>query len=104
MVDETVSKAATVRVCQTAIEEYFSIHKDIGEPLVITDLFKALKDVDSVVDVVKVNVMNKSGAPYSEVLFNIDKATSTTGRIVTPPRTAIFEIKYPSIDIKGRVV
>lgn len=104
VVDETASKNSALRVCQTAIEEQFSIHKDIGEPLIITDLFRALKDVESVVDVVKIEVVNKSGAPYSELIFNIDGATSTEGRIITPPRTSIFEIKYPDIDIKGRVV
>jgi hypothetical protein len=77
--------------------------KEIGEPIIITDIFKALKDVREVVDVVEVRIINKVAGAYSQVVFDIAQNTSADGRVITPPQTHILELKYPNLDIVGTI-
>ena len=76
----------------------------MGEPIYLSDYFKALKDIDEVLDVVDISLVNKSGAPYSELSFDVDANTSPDGRVITPPRVAVFELKYPEVDIRGTII
>ena len=89
--------------CIVKITEHFNMKADIGEAFYITDVYKALKDVDGVIDVVDVKVTTKSGANYSSTTFNIVDNLSTDGRAINIPRNAIYEIKFPNADIKGAV-
>ena len=104
VVDDNANKFDTLRKASKVIEDTFLIHKDIGEPLVISDYFKALKDIEEIVDVVDVEIVNKVGAPYSDVDFVVSRHTSPDGRVVTPEKTQVFELKYPDVDIRGTVV
>ena len=104
VVDDNANKFDTLRKASKAIEDTFLIHKDIGEPLVISDYFKVLKDIEEIVDVVDVEIVNKVGAPYSDVDFVVSRHTSPDGRVVTPEKTQVFELKYPDVDIRGTVV
>jgi len=104
VVDDNANKFDTLRKASKVIEDTFLIHKDIGEPLVISDYFKALKDIEEIVDVVDVEIVNKVGAPYSDVDFVVSRHTSADGRVVTPEKTQVFELKYPDVDIRGTVV
>ena len=88
VVDDNANKFDTLRKASKVIEDTFLIHKDIGEPLVISDYFKALKDIEEIVDVVDV----------------VSRHTSPDGRVVTPEKTQVFELKYPDVDIRGTVV
>ncbi len=81
----------------------FKLKYDIGEPLRITDIYSALKNVEGLLDVANVRVRTKTGAPYSDVFFNIDENTSADGRIVIAPQNVVFELKYPESDIVGTV-
>ena len=76
---------------------------DIGESFYITDVYKALKDVDGVIDVVDVSINVKQGANYNTTTFNVNDNLSSDGRSILIPRNAIYEIKFPNIDIKGAV-
>ena len=67
-------------------------------------MYHALKSVPAVVDVADLEVVNKTGALYSELIFNIKANSSEGGRVITPPPTAILELKYPQLDIEGRIV
>ena len=89
--------------CITKLTEHFNVKADIGEAFYITDVYKALKDVDGVIDVVDVQVKTKSGANYSSTTFEVSDNLSTDGRAINIPRNAIYEIKYPDADIKGAV-
>ena len=68
-----------------------------------TDVYKELKDVAGVVDVVDVSVQTKRGADYANIAFQVEDNLSDDGRSIIIPRNAIYEIKFPSIDIKGAV-
>jgi hypothetical protein len=75
----------------------------IGEPFYITDIYTILNRVQGVADTTNVKVTKKDGSQYSQVGFSIDYFTSPDGRYVAVPQNAIFEIKFPSVDIKGTV-
>lgn len=81
----------------------FSRIRDIGEPLFITDIYTALKKAEGVLDVSDVSVVVKTGGLYSDYAINITDSLSPDGRYVIIPDDAIFEIKYPEEDIKGRI-
>lgn len=104
VVDENANRFEALRKSSLAIEELFVVHKEMGEPIYLSDYFKALKDVEEVLDVIDIQVVNKAGAPYSDLDFNVLQNTSPDGRVVTPPRTAVFELKYPEIDIRGTII
>lgn len=77
--------------------------KDVGEAFFITDVYDALKRVPGVTDVTKVKIFQKAGGLYSDIKFNINEQTSSDGRFIKAPQNVIFEVKYPSDDIKGAV-
>ncbi len=104
VIEENANKYEVLRMAQLAIEEQFLLQREMGEPIVVSDFFKALKDVEEIVDVVSVRVVNKSGSPYSSLDYDIKGNSSKDGRVIYAPRTAVFELKYPEVDIKGKIV
>jgi hypothetical protein len=85
------------------VKQEFSRLRDIGEPLFITDIYKALKKAKGVLDVTEVKVVCKNGGLYSDIFIDIAQVTSPDGRYVEIPNNSIFEIKYPDNDIKGSI-
>jgi hypothetical protein len=86
------------------LKKEFYIIKDIGEPLFITDIYSALKKAEGVLDVTKVDIINKTGPLYSDYFFEPQRNLSPDGRYVIFPENVIFEIKFPDNDIKGIIV
>lgn len=88
--------------------EYFSRLPDIGEPFFITDVYKQLKKVDGIVDVTDVRITQKygsaAGRAYSDIRFDLDRATSPDGRYIEMPLNVIYEIKFPENDINGVII
>lgn len=76
-------------------------NQEIGEPFYITDVFKSLKDVSGILDVVDVKIGVKSGDPYSENSLVSSERITRDGRKFDIPKDYIWEIKYPLVDIKG---
>ena len=89
--------------CNTKLQEHFAYTREIGEPFFITDIQKVLKNTKGVLDVVDIEIVNKTGSPYSEIALNLDSIRSADGRYLNIPDNVIFEIKYPDIDIKGAI-
>ncbi len=75
----------------------------IGEPLVVSDIYQSLKDIPSVLDVVNVKIVNKSGSNYSSTILNIAKNMSPDGDQLIVPKNGILELKYPKVDIVGKI-
>ena len=75
----------------------------IGEPFYISDIYQELKSVTGVLDVVKVKLVNKTGTDYSSVVLDINNNLSPSGDYLIVPKNAIVEIKFPAVDIKGKV-
>jgi hypothetical protein len=99
----TADKRETLANAMFQIKEEFSRIRDIGEPLFITDVYKALKKANGVLDVTDVKIINKNGGLYSDIFIDIQNITSPDGRYINIPINSIFEIKYPDNDIKGSV-
>ena len=77
---------------------------DIGEDFSIIEIYKSLKELDEVIDVLEVELTNNSGDPYSDLNINIKNNLSSDGRVLICPQNVAFEIKLPESDIKGTVI
>jgi hypothetical protein len=90
--------------CISSLQDYFNIDKwQINQPIVLSDIQSKLLQVKGVQSVVKIEVVNKQGGNYSQYGYDIAGATRK-GNIYPSLDPAIFEVRYPNIDIQGRVV
>jgi len=89
--------------CNTALIEHFDISKwSINQPINISSIYTLLDRVKGVQSVEKIYFENKVGGNYSQYAYDIKGATR--GNMVYPSYDpCIFEIKFPEIDIQGRV-
>ena len=90
--------------CTNVLKDYFSVEKwSINQPINISKLYTLLDKVKGVQTVQKVEIVNKAGGSYSQYAYDIKGATKNN--IVYPSYDpCIFEIKFPDIDIKGRII
>lgn len=98
------NKYDTLANAKNSISNLFSMKPNIGEPIFISDIIKALKNTTGVLDVVSVNVVNKVGGNYSSLSYNLEDNLSEDGRYINIPENVIWELKQPNIDIKGIIV
>lgn len=104
MVEDETNKYEILTRCREKIkEDLTSIYPEIGESFYVTDVFKSLKDVRGVLDVIDVRLVNKTGGLYSSVSIDIDQSMSIDGRKLEIPNYYIWEIKYPNSDIRGTI-
>ena len=100
-----VSKYEVLTDAQNELVEHYSGRvPDIGEPFIITEVFKVLKNVKGIIDVTDVVIRVKSGGDYSNVFLDVDRLISSDGRLVELPKNVIYEIRFPVLDIKGSVI
>jgi len=97
------NKYKVLDACVKELAEMYSVPFFIGEAIYISDVYQRLKDVDGVLDVVKAKFVTKTGTNYSGSTINIQKHLSPDGTYLIVPKNAIVEIKYPEVDIKGRI-
>ena len=76
----------------------------INQPLIFSDMFSSLLQTEGVQTVtsIKVKNLNDSTLGYSDVLYDIPSATKN-GIVYPSLDPAIFEIKFPDNDIRGRI-
>ena len=86
-----------------ALRSKFSEGFFIGEPVYISDIYSELKKNQNILDVIKVKITNKNGGQYSYVSFDVNRNLSPEGSYLIAPKNAIFELKFPEVDIKGKV-
>ena len=98
-----VEKYAAMESAVDAVRKNFNTKFFIGEPLNISEIYKALKEIPAVLDVIDVKVFNKNDSNYSGNILNIAKNMSPDGGSIITPKNAILEIKFPEVDIKGRI-
>ena len=95
-----------IEECILALKDYFSIDKwQINQPIIISNLFVLLDQVEGVQTVKQVNLNNVAGTSqgYSKYAYDMNGALQN-GTIFPSLDPSIFELKYPDNDIKGRVV
>ena len=76
---------------------------EIGEPVLVTDVFGVLKNVGSILDVTNVELFIKTGENYADAPFSIDQFLNADGTMLVPPSDCIFELKFPTSDILGTI-
>lgn len=90
--------------CILALQDHFNIEKwNINQPIILADITSRLLQVKGVQNVVKVEIVNKQGGNYSPYAYDIPGATRM-GNIYPSVDPSIFEIRFPNLDIQGRVV
>jgi len=90
--------------CITALTDYFDIDKwQINQPVILSDINALLLQIKGVQSLVKLEFTNKSGGNYSP--YSYDVAGAFRSNVLYPSLDpAVFEIRYPDLDIQGRVV
>ena len=92
--------------CINTLKSHFEIDKwQINQPIMMRDLYVLLDRITGVQTVKDIKITNKAGTTsgYSQYAYDITSATQN--KVIYPSLDpSIFEIKYPNIDIKGKVV
>tara|TARA_B100001121_G_scaffold308898_1_gene334103 strand:- start:2423 stop:3904 length:1482 start_codon:yes stop_codon:yes gene_type:complete len=89
--------------CLRVMRDRFSRHYDIAEPFSFTEVYSTLNRIEGVADTVDVTITNENGGAYSTAGLNIKKSITPDGRWIVCPLNCLFEVKFPTIDIKGGV-
>jgi len=90
--------------CITSLQDYFNIDNwQINEPILLKDLYILLDKIEGVQTVKNINISNVSNGLYSSYSYDIVGANKN-GVIYPSLDPMIFEVKYPDVDIRGRVV
>lgn len=88
----------------SSLKDYFNIDKwSINQPIIISEIYNLLSQIKGVQSINKVEIVNKQGGSYSQWGYDIKSATKN-GIIYPSLDYSIFEIKFPSQDIMGRVI
>ena len=89
--------------CTQALRDHFAVEKwSINQPINTSKLYTLLDKVKGVQTVQKIEIYNKAGGNYSQYAYDITGATKNN--IVYPSYDpCIFELKFPDIDIEGRI-
>ena len=92
--------------CITSLTDFFDISKwQINEPILYKDIFILLDKVEGVQTVKNIEIVNLAGNALGYSQFSYDITGATIDEVVYPSiDPMIFEVKYPTHDIKGSVV
>jgi hypothetical protein len=100
------NKREVLANCLTEIQSYFDIDNwTFNKPINVSEIELILANVEGVMSVPSVKISNLCGGDgnYSPNKYNIDSATK--GKVIYPSLDpCIFEVKYPTKDIKGRAL
>jgi hypothetical protein len=100
------NKNEVIANCLLEMQDYFNIDNwTFNKPINLSEIELILANVEGVMSVPSVKIHNLCGGDgnYSTNKYNIEQATKD--KIVYPSLDpAIFEVKYPNKDIKGRAL
>lgn len=90
----------------TAVKDFFNTGNwQINQPIVLSNLYTVIDSVEGVQTVKNVEVVNLSGEASGYSKYSYDIKAGTLNNVVYPSLDpSIFEVKFPDVDIKGRVV
>lgn len=97
------------QVIQTATDFFDITKRKMGDPLLIGDLTRVIGNVTGVVNVVDIRIFNKIGGNYSSSEVSqsykdpITKEIQQNDTVIYMKSNQIFQIRFPSTDIKIRV-
>ena len=97
------NKSAVFGRVQRRMNTYFSEKLDIGESFSITELYSLINATPGIIDATFVQVFQQTGPGYATTKFNVKNNTTPDGRMIVAPKNVVFEVRYPSRDIKGTI-
>ena len=105
------SNEVLLRCIEELKKEFHINNMQINRPIYLSDIYVLLDKVDGVQTVVRpdkdgnggLQITNKYDGNYSSNKYNIQNATRD-GIVYPPKDPTCFELKYPDVDIRGRVV
>jgi len=92
--------------CINSLIDYFNIDNwQINQPIILKELNVLLDRVEGVQTVKNIEIINKTGENLGYSRFGYDILGATAGNVIYPSLDPmIFEVKYPTTDIQGKVV
>ena len=92
--------------CITTLQTYFAVSNwQINQPIILRDIYVLLDRIEGVQTVKSINITNKVGVNLGYSQWAYDMSGATKNNVVYPSLDPmIFEVKFPSTDISGRVV
>ena len=102
----------TLLRCITGLKDYFNIDNwSINQPITLSQIYVLLDGIQGVQTVPRpdaqgvggLQITNKYNGNYSPNKYSINTATKM-GVIFPPKDSSIFEVKFPNLDIKGKVI
>lgn len=98
------SAREVIGYCLIALKAYFSRDRwQVNQPIILSEIYTLIDQVAGVQTVQKVEILNLAGSNYSPYSYDMSAAT-LNGVIYPSLDPSIFEVKFPDLDIKGRVV
>lgn len=92
--------------CVQAMKDYFDTKKwEINQPIILSNIYSSLDIIEGVQTVKSVRVTNLSGENNGYSKYSYDIQAGTLNGVIYPSLDpSIFEVKYPDLDIRGRIV
>ena len=96
----------TVGLCLDLLRAFFNRENwQINQPIILSTIYTLLDQVAGVQTVNKVAITNLSGTDTGYSQYSYDIAGATLNGVIYPSLDpSIFEVKFPDVDIQGRVV
>jgi hypothetical protein len=102
--DSSYNNKELLSSCITALKNYFIIDSwQINQPIVISEINTLLLRIPGVQSIGKMEIINKNGGNYSPYGYDIVAATRN-GILYPSIDPSMFEVRFPDVDIKGRII
>lgn len=103
LVDPKLDKEAVRTDSFNQLKNFFSVKPQIGENFSRLDVYRQLRKINGILDVLDVKIENITSNGYSTTPFNVEQNYSNDKNIIIIPKNAIYEIRFPDADIVGTV-
>lgn len=90
--------------CIAKLKNFFDIDRwQVNQPIIHSEVLMAILEVKGVQTASNIRILNVHSEGYSDVVYDTIRATYNG---ITYPSLdpAIFEIKYPDVDIEGKII
>ena len=107
IVDPALNNNIVLQNVLKKLQDVFNIKRyHIDQPIIKSEIENAIFSIVGVMAIDRVQFSNVVGIvnnrTYSDCSFDVD--SNTTKNVIVPPNGGIFEIRYPEVDIVGKVV
>lgn len=103
MTDTNYDGLEVLQNTKEQLKYFYDTKLFIGEDFSINNIYKQLRYVPGLLDVIKIEIVNKTGVGYSNIEYDIKNNYTNDNRNIICPLNCIFEIKYADSDIQGTI-